>query len=484
MLTDTITSGGLVLDGGGGTVAADRKVVTWNLGTIAPNTSGTKTITVQVTAPNGGTVNDTATLTSNGGTASAPPSVVSTPVTSAGASTHGDAFGLDARLLGSPLLPQLGLSAAVATQQPGAPADAGKTLIPIGLPGVVTAGVITTSSQSDLTNEATSTAVGQLANLNILNGLVTADLVKGVSQSTAGPFNASFNSTGSTFVNLAINGTPITNVAPNGAAIVIPAALGLAEIHLYESTGTASGSGATVNTANGSVNMIRVKLLGGLNNGVEIIVGHAGSDATYPSGEPCGATAATVSGRAFTALVKTVLKTAVVVGDALLSPTGGAASSGTKVNVSGVATSRTADNDTSGSLTPTPNATSSSVVENVKLLGGVIEATLLNVSCASTTAGGSASTSLGFTFAGLKVGPTTFNPLIPIAPNTTIAIPQADGSLLLVVLNEQVSSGDGVNNTQGTVNAIHVRVLRGTSLETEVIIASAHCDAHRSVPAP
>ncbi|MGH9274388.1 MAG: hypothetical protein ACRDZU_07055, partial [Acidimicrobiales bacterium] len=157
VLTDTVTSGGLILDGGGGVVSADRTTVTWNLGTIAPNTGGTKTITVDVTASNGGSVNDTATLTSNGGTASATPAIVSTPVSNAGASTHGSAFGLDARLFGVPLLAgvlPIDLLGNVSSVQPGTPADAAKTALPVNVPGVLSAGIITTSSKSDLTDQA------------------------------------------------------------------------------------------------------------------------------------------------------------------------------------------------------------------------------------------------------------------------------------------------------------------------------------------
>jgi hypothetical protein len=68
-----------------------------------------------------------------------------------------------------------------------------------------------------------------------------------------------------------------------------------------------------------------------------------------------------------------------------------------------------------------------------------------------------------------------------IKPNTTIAVPSPGGGLILVILNEQTSSGDGTRNTSGTINAIHVFVLDSNGLlHAEVIVASAHSDAHHS----
>ena len=67
-----------------------------------------------------------------------------------------------------------------------------------------------------------------------------------------------------------------------------------------------------------------------------------------------------------------------------------------------------------------------------------------------------------------------------ITPNRTIAIPQPDGSIVLVILNEQILGGNGTKDTEGTINAIHVYVLKNQAISAEVIVASAHSDAHHS----
>ena len=80
------------------------------------------------------------------------------------------------------------------------------------------------------------------------------------------------------------------------------------------------------------------------------------------------------------------------------------------------------------------------------------------------------------TFTNLKVGGVTVN--VNLAPNTTINVPSG-GGLVRVVLNEQVVNSNGTTDTEGTVNAIHVYVFNGSGLFSgEVIVASAHSDAH------
>jgi hypothetical protein len=67
---------------------------------------------------------------------------------------------------------------------------------------------------------------------------------------------------------------------------------------------------------------------------------------------------------------------------------------------------------------------------------------------------------------------------VAVAPNTTIAIPY-NGGIVDLVLNQQVRAGNGISNAAGTVNALHLSVLNGSGLLTlEVVVASAHFDAH------
>jgi hypothetical protein len=64
-----------------------------------------------------------------------------------------------------------------------------------------------------------------------------------------------------------------------------------------------------------------------------------------------------------------------------------------------------------------------------------------------------------------------------VAPNTTISVPPQPYGIVSLVLNEQTVS-NGAKDTSGTVNAIHLKVLNGGLVTLEVIVTSAHSDAH------
>jgi len=505
VLVDTIPAGTEVADAGGGTVS--NGTVTWQLGDLAPGASGTKTLVVLVDAANGSLLVNKVSLTS--GTFS-DSFQLSTPVSNAGAITHGNAYNLNVDLLGSTLIDKLGN---VSTVAPGSPQTAAMTAIPVSIPGVITVGVLNTGSVSSLTNQATTTSYANVAGypnspnphgLELLGGAITANAVHGVSHSFAGPFLATNDSLGSSFADLRINGTQFclnptpdptcANIAPNTTVDVRapgnPTTV-IARAVLYEKSGTASlGSNGSLNSASQTVNMIHVTLLqpfGPLPSGAQIIVSHAQSDAKYPSGFACGTTPSTISGLAYTAFAQGTigsppsLVATGQIGDAELPITGGSDSDTTTAQVPGVVTTQTAQNTTSGALGPNPNATSESKTQYVNLLGGLITADLLDVSSTSTATGSSASTTFGSTFVNLVINGT------PIGgtpdPNTIIAIPPSqtpDGTLIFIVLNEQIASSDGTKNTQGDVNAIHVWVLKGQAIQLEVVVAHAHSDAHHS----
>src|SRR5438093_9764878 len=74
------------------------------------------------------------------------------------------------------------------------------------------------SSDSTITNapaQATDNGVSEVANLNLLNGTITADAVRAEAKTLASGSASSFSSTGSTFKNLKVNGVPVNNVIPN-----------------------------------------------------------------------------------------------------------------------------------------------------------------------------------------------------------------------------------------------------------------------------
>ena len=396
------------------------------------------------------------------------------------ATSSGSAYGVDLDLLGQPVLDEQGK---VASAAPGGPTAKSDQLLAVPAAPVLDAGILLTSSSSETTPASTTTATATVLDLNLLGGAITASKVHGVSQSVATTGSATYGSTGSHFTDLVINGTPITSVAPNTTVAV--KAPGnphqtIASAHLYEEAGASSiASGAA--KASHSVNMIRVVLLkpfGPLAAGAELVVSHAESKAQSPA-PPCPTTAA-VGGHAFAAFAERRLGSPVTpvatvkVGEAPLPVTGGSHRNPVAaVTVHGAVAAGAATDTTSGSLTPNPNATSRSTVTGVNALGGQIRARLLDVSSASEAGTAATGTTFDATFVDLVVGG---NPIAGTPePNTTIAIPQPDGSLLLVVLNEQLRSTNGTVESQGTVNAIHAYLFRATgALQGELIIASAH----------
>src|SRR5712692_4248874 len=110
--------------------------------------------------------------------------------------------------------------------------------------GILKANVLSASSTSTVdstTNTATDTGVAESAGVNLVSGLVTADVVRGVATAQASGFNSSFSSAGSAFKNLVVNGTQMNNVNPN-TTINLPAAqFGAGSfVKLFEEIGSSS----------------------------------------------------------------------------------------------------------------------------------------------------------------------------------------------------------------------------------------------------
>jgi hypothetical protein len=427
-------------------------------------------------------------------------------VSNAGAVTHGSSYGIDVNALGGEVINHLG-SASTSAPPNGQPVDKNVITVPSIL-GVLSADVVNTTSTSTVTDESDSTATAETAHINLLGGAITADAIEGVSQSTASSTTASYDSSGSTFANLVINGKSVTNVSPNTSITVyLPGTkIVLARGVLYEESGT-SGLNNGVWSATHSVTMIDITLVQGLGTlpaGAHITVSHAQSDASYPSGLACGTNPNLVSGNAYTAYANgTFLGSPLVtgqVGDAELPITGGSNSDNVAlVSLSPLATAGAGVNYTNGQTTSNPvTATSGSNVANVSLLGGLVTANAIDVKSSSTASANNASTSFGATCANgsCPSGCVTSSPCFvnlavnghsivginggTVPPNKVIAIPQPDGGLVEVILNEQTTSSTG-GNTEGDINAIHVYVLKSTgALNAEVIVGHAHSDAHHS----
>lgn len=185
---------------------------------------------------------------------------------------------------------------------------------------VLSADVLRASSTSPITDapaQAKHTSVSEAVNVNVLNGLVTASLVRGVATTTASGTASSFSSIGSTFENLVVNGVAQDDVTPD-TRIDLPAALFGAGsfVMLYERAGSTSTpapgqiSGGTF-AADLTVNMIHVHVTDRLplvlgDQTVNVIVFNAVAHSDFPQRELCDVPPEqTVSGHAFIASATT-----------------------------------------------------------------------------------------------------------------------------------------------------------------------------------
>jgi hypothetical protein len=194
------------------------------------------------------------------------------------------------------------------------------------------------------------------------------------------------------------------------------------------------------------------------------------------------ATSSSVSGEAFGVFVNAAGVRVGPLPHVVLPPDGGMVRDQLlNVAVPNLAASGTLTVVTTGSIgAGTASAQSSATVEQANLLNGVVRAQAV-VAMSTSTADGSTATSTaeGSTLIGLSINGSTPVDVTPQS-NTRIAIPGG-----IVILNEQIKSGDGVHTSALTVNMIHVVLtdsLTGT-ITADIIVSSAHSDVNFA-PAP
>jgi hypothetical protein len=139
---------------------------------------------------------------------------------------------------------------------------------------VVTADVLTATSPGGIGDDAAgSHAAASVAKVNVLNGVVTCDLVVAMTSSHSDGRAATSSPDGSTLLGLAVAGVPMGDVlpAPN-TSIPVP---GVGTVVLNEQVPTGDG----ISTSGLQLNMIHV-YLGGLAPG-EVVVGSARSEAGF-----------------------------------------------------------------------------------------------------------------------------------------------------------------------------------------------------------
>ena len=385
---------------------------------------------------------------------------------------------------------------------PGSTGNSNQVLnVAIPSPGgsVLKANVLNASNTSTVdptTNTATDTGVAESAGVNVVGGLVSADVVRGVATAQASGFNTSFSAAGSAFKNLVVNGTQMNNVNPN-TTIDLPATqFGAGSfVKLFEVTGSSSQpppgqlTGGTF-AASLTVNMIHVHItsLAPTGEAIDVVVSHAQAHADFPQPTGCPALAGTVSGNA--TLVNEQADPSllpVVFGFVSIPPEGGHDHQDLDQLSTSFVNSGTSVSDSAGTITGSSSSSSSFAKgQNVCVLPNsgacTVSATAINSQANSTSGGGkSSSDPTGTSLLGLSIGGMAASDNPP--PNTTILLPGI-GS---VTLNEQTCDGGGVPPCNGTgssgiqVRAIHVILNNPNALGlpqgARIIVGEAHADS-------
>src|SRR5882762_7458916 len=135
-------------------------------------------------------------------------------------------------------------------------------------------GVVTTGPIGPNTASAQSSA--SVEQVNLLNGVVVAQLVVAMSSSTADGSTATSTSEGSTLIGLSINGSPPMDVTPSpNATILIPGGAVILNEQIFEGDG--------VHTRALTVNMIHVMFTDPVTHAItaDIVVSSAHSDVNF-----------------------------------------------------------------------------------------------------------------------------------------------------------------------------------------------------------
>lgn len=298
--------------------------------------------------------------------------------------------------------------------------DRVNTVVSVNSPPRIVGGAMVTTAQTSATAGAVSTrTTARTTSVNLLNGVVTAEVARAVSTATHAGTGFELSGAGTSFENLVIQGRPPQSVTPGPNTEV--ELFGFGRAILNEQTSTVLATSAVL-----SVNAIHVFITVpndlAIPVGTEIVVSHAKSGLAGPI-------PAVLGGQAY--------GTSVDVGETVDSGpsahrvlpcqgTDGAdrINSTTGVVIPDIATSASVTNTVRGTVDATSTrGRTESVTGAVDLLRGVVDATgVVAAANASTGVGGPTFTDDGSSFATLVVrGQPTIVATVPA--NTTVTLP-------------------------------------------------------------
>lgn len=288
------------------------------------------------------------------------------------------------------------------------------TVASVSVPPTLSTGAVTTSASTVATAASSSADIAQV---NLISGLVTANEVKAVSTTSQDASGLHTSAAGSIFSSLLVAGIPVgDNPAPN-TVISLPL---LGNVTLNEQTASVSQTSARL-----TVNMIHIRVtvanLKGLQIGTEIIVGSAQSSITLAT------TPAILDGQAFGSEI--VLQPVLVSGPTALAIVPCLGSKGQVVtnttagiNIVGELSTGTVTDTAQGAIASSAaSSATTSTVQAANLVNSLLTADVI-------TAAANASTTDGQTFNFTDTGSTFLNLAVAghpeindqVAPNTRV----------------------------------------------------------------
>jgi hypothetical protein len=113
------------------------------------------------------------------------------------------------------------------------------SLLTVNIPGVLTSGTLRNTAQGTVTaNTATGVTTATIEKVNLLGGLVTADVVKAVARASSDGTTNTFSDEGSSLLNLSVSGHPEITAETGPNTKVVLAGLGTLYIHRVIRTST------------------------------------------------------------------------------------------------------------------------------------------------------------------------------------------------------------------------------------------------------
>ena len=371
-----------------------------------------------------------------------------------------------------------GIGSACGTPQVGATAKA--TVLSVNAAPIVTTGAINTSASS---SSDAATATSDVHQVSLLGGLITADEVKAVSTTSHDALGFHTSGAGSNFLDFVIHQSPATIIlsgtpAPNTTIQLKLGGSVIGKVVLNEQIASSSATNAqlTVNmihvylTADVTINGVKIK------SGTQIIVSHAFSGLLLVNGP------ASLDGTSFgTEISSTTIKSSPTV-PASVSCLGNALITNTQVgiNVPNVLSSGTITDTAQGSVTASLSSSeTTSTVQNVNLLNGVVTASVVHADAKGTTTDGTTfnfSEGGGSSFTSLVVNGVAF---VNVGANTKITLKDiATGKTIGTLYLHRV-----IKNTNSiTVRMIELVIASGNPLNLpagmDIIVASASASLH------